>query len=244
MRRLATLCVAVMVAAAGGGSSHARPAFATPATIWVVNQLVANTMQGAPVDFSTPAGRAVVAAKLDAFQDVSAGLMGVTSDVNADSGQPLILVQTDGSATSVVLNGRGLHCSPACDWATATLPDPTDHFVVYTILDAGTHVEGDVVFVSAIQDAVELTGVPLRVIGGPADIDGDACPDVKESALVPPTNFLNRWDFYSVPTPRSSPPRIRSSRCMTGLSARRTRRPCSAISRRRRRSAAWNTRRT
>lgn len=201
MRKLAPFGMAILAALLGAGSPKARHAAADPSEIWAVNQVIANTMQGATVDFSTPAGRAVVAAKLDWFQDVSAGLIGLTSDVNISSGQPLILVQTNGSATSVVLEGRGLHCAPACDSVTPASPDPVDHFLVYTVLDAGSHVEGDVVFVSAVQDSVELTGIPLRVIGSGADIDGDGCPDVKEPALVPPANYLNAWDFYSVPVP-------------------------------------------
>jgi hypothetical protein len=33
------------------------------------------------------------------------------------------------------------------------------------------------------------------------DDDNDHCVDVDEPLLVPPTNPLNQWDFYSVPTP-------------------------------------------
>jgi len=34
-----------------------------------------------------------------------------------------------------------------------------------------------------------------------ADDDDDGCSDVGEPLLAPPTNPLNRWDFYSVPVP-------------------------------------------
>ncbi len=165
MRRLVTICIAVAAAVLAAGSPHPRQAGAAPFKIWVVNQLIANTMQGAPVDFSTPAGRAAVLSNLDAIQLASGGLIGLTPEVNASSGQPLILVKTDGSGAAVGLNGHGLQCSPLCDGSFIASPDPTDQFVVYTVVDAGLMAEGDTLIATAIQDLVTLDSIPLHVIG-------------------------------------------------------------------------------
>lgn len=190
MRKFVLTGIAVIVAFAGAGAPHPRRAHATPSKIWVVNQLVANAVHGSTVDFTTAAGRAAVLSELDAIELVSAGQIGLTNEVNASSGQPLVLMQTNGSGTSVTLNGRGLNCSPACDGITTATPDPADHFAVWTILDAGTHVEGDVLTVSVLQDSVLVDSAPLHVIGSHIDTfagggAGDGNPPTQASVHTP-----------------------------------------------------------
>ena len=165
MRKLVCTGIAIMVAFAGAGAPHPRRAHATPSKIWVVNQLVANAVHGSTVDFTTPAGRSAVQSKLDTIQSASGGLIGLTADVNAATGQPYILVRTDGSGTSVTLNGRGLICSPLCDGIASATPNATDHFVVFTVVEAGTRVEGDAFGATAIQDAVSMDSATLHVFG-------------------------------------------------------------------------------
>ncbi len=76
---------------------------ANPASIQVINQAVADYVHGSPVDFSTPSGRSAVASSLSTFQTASGGQVGLHPSV---SGQVLVLVLTDGSASSVFPNGR------------------------------------------------------------------------------------------------------------------------------------------
>src|SRR5437588_12904550 len=67
---------------------------ANPAGVWVINQSVADFLNGAPVDFTTPGGRAAVASSLATFQTGSAGQISPQPSI---SGQVFVLVQTDGS---------------------------------------------------------------------------------------------------------------------------------------------------
>src|SRR5438132_11727873 len=103
---------------------------ANPAGVWVINQSVANFVNGTAVDFSTPAGRSAAASNLSSFQTASGGQIGPQPSL---SGQVLVLVQTDGSNTGGVLNGRGLVCNLACDVATGAKPTTTDLFAAYTV---------------------------------------------------------------------------------------------------------------
>jgi hypothetical protein len=109
---------------------------------------VADAVNGAPVDFTTAVGRSVGATELLFLNASSGGQVSPTPEL---SGHVLILVQTDGSQTSLTLNARGLVCTPACDGTTAVLPDPTDHFVVYSVVGPGTRNAGDAFVVTRLR---------------------------------------------------------------------------------------------
>jgi hypothetical protein len=69
---------------------------------------------------------------------------------------------------------------------------------------------------------VAIDGVP-DLPPSPGDADGDGCRDDAESALMPPTNPTNPWDFYSVPVPApfasSSPAEVKKDAAVTAQDA-------------------------
>src|SRR5437868_2595792 len=92
------LCLSGTVLFVTGESPAVRTqrAEANPSAIWVINQSVANFLNGSNVDFSTPAGRSAAASSLSSFQTASGGQISPQPSI---SGQVLVLVQTDGSNT-------------------------------------------------------------------------------------------------------------------------------------------------
>lgn len=59
----------------------------------------------------------------------------------------------------------------------------------------------DPVLPGALTRRALRAGMDAQYLRSIADADGDACPDVKEPLLVPPTDPNDPWDFYSVPVP-------------------------------------------
>src|SRR5207302_1782924 len=94
--------ITVLVALGATGAERVHPSYANPSRIWVVNQHVADALNGSPVNFGTAAGRTAVAAELDAFEAASGGQIGLDSSAIAAAGTPTVLVRTDGSTSPVV----------------------------------------------------------------------------------------------------------------------------------------------
>ncbi len=73
--------------------------------------------------------------------------------------------------------------------------------------DAGTHtfiatMNLPVLHSLTATDTVSgITGTQSGIVVTLLDTDNDGCSDVYELGLVPPTNGLDPWDFYSVPVP-------------------------------------------
>src|SRR5207247_7176762 len=109
--------------------------------------------------------------ELDAFEAASGGQIGLDSSAIAAAGTPTVLVRTDGSTSPVVVNGRGLMCTPACDNVTPISPNATDHFVVMSVLSAGARAMGDAFVVSALQNAVNLDSRVVVVVAQASTMD-------------------------------------------------------------------------
>jgi hypothetical protein len=184
LKKAILAAVAVVAAAVlGFGSLTAPTTHANPAKVWVINQNVLNALDsgasncGGACDPTTAVGRAKFSATLDTVQTASAGQVQRNNpadpvDANyPEGGFTWILVQTDGSNTAVTLNGRGLSCDAAGAGSTCgttptpKTPDATDHFVVYKIVDTGTHSVGDTLTVTATQDTVALDSSTITVVG-------------------------------------------------------------------------------
>jgi hypothetical protein len=179
LKKLIIAAVAVVaVAVLGIGSLTAPTSQANPAKIWVINGNVSAsiaTTAVTPAAFDTAittdnTTRAIYLTQLDTFQTASAGQVAQTAAIAAFSGTTYIVVQTDGSGSTVTLNGRGLDCTPACDGTTTAVPDAVDHIVTYTVDDAGTHNLGDTLVATATQDAVTLDSNTMTVVGQAHDL--------------------------------------------------------------------------
>jgi hypothetical protein len=189
MRRIiiaAAVSVALLIAFTGGPS----PTSANPAAVWVLNLTVVNASSAAAgcttphnCDLSTRPDRAALLSNFGALQTQSGGK--VEQEPSGFVGTPAagftdILVQTDGSSTPVVMNGRGLRCTPACDGVTTSTPNAIDHFVAYKITDTGTYSIGDTIVATAQQDSVTLDSRTIMVVGPPPPSVGGIAqqPDV------------------------------------------------------------------
>ncbi len=148
--------------ALGGPSTSANPT-----TISVVNTHVSNAIQGSTVDLTSVAGRTpAVLANVPAFQSASAGQIDPPA---GPAGDTVILVKTDGSTTALVLNGRGLVCTPVCDGTTSATIG-SDNYAAWTVTGLGTHALGDTFTVTTTQDGVSLDSSILKVVGQAHDL--------------------------------------------------------------------------
>jgi hypothetical protein len=220
----ATTAIAVVLIGVGftlGLSSHA--AQANPSKVWVVNDHVLQTEDGAlcggVCDPTTSAGRATFYSTLDTVQtdssdaagDVMVELCPPGCSLPPPAGNTWILVQTDGSKSAVSLNGRGLTCSevaPAsvngvCGALTASFPDTTDHFIVYQGTSTGTRACGDIVIVTTIQDLVSLDSQPIVVTDGCGTPTPTDTPTASPTAS--PTATSTQVPATNTPTATASP---------------------------------------
>ncbi len=83
---------------------------------------------------------------------------------------------------------------------------PADY--TFTPADAGTRTFSATMNLPVVQsltatDTVNpsITGSQTGIVVTLLDSDDDGCADVYELGLIPPTNGLDPWDFYSVPVP-------------------------------------------
>jgi len=187
---IAVAVAAVAVTVLGFGSLTAPATHANPAKIWVINQNVSASIATTPVTpaafdtaLATQAGRAPYLSQFDAFQTAS-GMQTAVDAAIPFAGNTYIIVQTDGSGSNVTLNGRGLVCTPACDNATTSVPDATDHIVVYTVNSVGTHAISDTLTVTATQDAVALDSGTITVVGQAHDITLAVTKDTIQEGLT------------------------------------------------------------
>ncbi|MHB8684809.1 MAG: hypothetical protein ACYC9X_10870, partial [Dehalococcoidia bacterium] len=160
MKKIALAVAALTVALAGFGSLTAPTAQAAPASVWVVNANVATAVLGTPVTW-TAAGIRPYLASLAAVQTASGGL--ISSDT-ANAGSTYAVVQTNGSASPVVLNGKGLVCTPACDGVTSITPAMVSGSVlaVFQVNGNGSFASGNTVTV--IQDSISVDSIPLKTV--------------------------------------------------------------------------------
>ncbi|HEX5478146.1 MAG TPA: hypothetical protein VFY79_00350 [Dehalococcoidia bacterium] len=171
------LVVALVAAVAILLAQGAGTTYANPDRVWVVNEHVAQSLNGgAAVDFtstSTPNSFAGVVAQLDAMDAASAGQ--ISSDPG-NAGHVYIVVRTDGSTTGVTLNGAGLTCTAvvtgapppagnACSGVTSLTPVTVTAgtFVVFEV--TGTGSAPATFTVTATQDSVALSTGTLSLVG-------------------------------------------------------------------------------
>lgn len=152
---------------------------ANPAQVWVINDHVgAAVLSTTPAAFDTAlltsaatrVGANITPANLSIIEAAGGGEVSSSSQAMAFAGHVFVVVQSDGSATGMTLNGRGLNCTPSCDGLSFAFPDATDHMAVWTVSDAGTHSLNDKFVVTAVQDAVSLDSKTLTVAGQAHDV--------------------------------------------------------------------------
>ncbi len=102
---------------------------------------------------------------------------------------PGIVLAATALANDLVIDGAGTNVEVRSAATGAVLYSYTTGGVIY---GAATAAEGHL-FASSTDGSVYAFS--------PLDTDGDGCPDANEPMLVPPTDPLNAWDFYSVPVP-------------------------------------------
>jgi hypothetical protein len=192
MRRIIVAAVVINMAALIAFTRGSSRTYANPVAVWVLNLNVVNASTAAAgctaphnCDLTTTADRAALLSNFGTLQTQSGGK--VEQEPSGFVGTPTagftyILVQANGLATAVYLNGRGLTCTPACDALTKWSTDPIDHYVAYKITDTGSHNVGDTLVATAIQDAVSLDSITITVVPPPPSVGGVAeQPDVVAS---------------------------------------------------------------
>ena len=175
------LLVALAAGVAIALAQAAGTTYANPDRIWVVNDHVAQALNGgAAVDFtstSTANSFVAIAAELDAMDAASAGQISI-DPVNA--GHVYIVVRTDGSMTGVTLNGAGVTCTAvvsgaappgnACSGAAAVTPVTVTAgtFAVFEVTGTGT---APATFTAtATQDSVALSTGTLTLVGAATNL--------------------------------------------------------------------------
>lgn len=173
------VAAAVVVIAAGIGGLRAPTTHANPSSIVVINDKVGAALMTAAGTSTTPAafdtalttntGRATITG-LVPFATIQTASGSQISQSPAVAGNTFILVLSDGSGSAIMVNGRGLVCSPACDNVATQAPDATDHYAVWQVTGTGTHSVGDSVTVTAVQDSVSLDSSANKVVGQAHDV--------------------------------------------------------------------------
>lgn len=167
MKKLIIAVAAIAVAVIGFGALGSTVTQANPTTVIVINNNVANALTQSTANFSTAAGRAAVAAKVPLATLATDSANQVSSDV-AGTGGVTIIVSSDDPATTMVLNGKGLTCAPACDNVATQTPDPTDRMAAWTVTNAGSFATGSAV--TATQDSVQVSSSALTLVGAAHDM--------------------------------------------------------------------------
>jgi hypothetical protein len=169
LKKLILGAVALAIAVAGVGTLGTQTVHADPTGIFVINENVKLALDPTnDCDLAVDA----TAACMQPLHDASAGQLG---DEPLATGELIVVVLTDGSATPITLNGRGLVCDPVCDGTTAH-PAPGPNRALWTIEDRGTVAIGDSVNITAAQDGVPLNAT-VSVVGVPHDMQISAAFD-------------------------------------------------------------------
>jgi hypothetical protein len=187
-RATAAFGVVVAVALAWPPAAHANPVATWLLNINVVNASTVSAACSVPhnCDLTSPADRTALYSSFGSLQ--AAGKGKVEQEPLGFSGTPpsgfvYIVAQTDGSMTSVELNGRGLTCAPACDHTVSTV-NASDHMIAYKITDTGSRSVGDMFPATFLQDTITIdtntitiVAAPMLSVGGVAEQpDGTALP--------------------------------------------------------------------
>ncbi len=209
MKKLILVAAALTVAIIGFGGLKASTTYAHPAKLWLINEVVATEQESAALgtavtdcDSTTAGNQAPPCNLADPLQLATFLASGATLDdaATASAGQvgtagftgPVFLVaQTDGSATDMTLNPKGLavadtvagdglvHCAGlvgGADVDCAGGASGDDGYVVYTFVGGGSNSVGSTVSVDVLQDLVSVSQ-DVTVVGIPHDFQAVAVLD-------------------------------------------------------------------